>query len=265
MSRSNPTADMTHPCTRWHEWHGDGHVTYYDKKQKDSPNRGNVNLGSKFPFILLEQTSCITGWHHGSSSNVVSNEVKNTLTDVLSVRSFKGGPIATGLYRDIKDKITSKANGGKYTRNLYIAYKPAKDQPLAIGSLKLSGDSSFVWSEFYKENENAIKNTHGVVIDGAIYKSTGTGKSMIEWNIPVFKLIPISEESNQQAVNLDILLQQYLKVYFGKGSSAQATTGTADDQVQEDAPTDYPTSKRQQPAAGEPAPEVPPDDEDVPF
>ena len=56
MSRSNPNDNGTpNPSVRWFEWNGEqGTVRYYDKDLKQ-----NVEVGSKFRFMLLDQLASV--------------------------------------------------------------------------------------------------------------------------------------------------------------------------------------------------------------
>ena len=127
MSRSNPHENgLTNPAVRWYEWNGEhGTVRYYDKDAKQ-----NVEVGSDFTFMLLDQLGSVRGWHDASESGIYSNEVKDTRQEVLVVKSFKGGVLAEGIYKDIKDRINTL--GGQFVANCYIAFK-GTDGGLDIG------------------------------------------------------------------------------------------------------------------------------------
>ena len=119
MSRSNPTDNTPNPCTRWYEWDGaNGGVRYYDKEAKK-----NIPVPDSFVFILLDELGTIKGWHDASDSGIYSNEVRDTKQETLLVKSFKGGVLAEGLYANIRDRVTSKAVGGKFSMSCYIGYK----------------------------------------------------------------------------------------------------------------------------------------------
>src|SRR3990167_9486263 len=133
MSRSNPGANgAANPAVRWFEWNGEhGVVRYYDKDAKK-----NVDVGSEFRFVLLDERGSVRGWHDPSQSGIYSNEVKDTRQDVLVVKAFKGGPLAEGFYKDIKDRVN--AVGGQFNANCYIAFRNG-DGALTIGSLRFKG------------------------------------------------------------------------------------------------------------------------------
>jgi hypothetical protein len=197
MSRSNQIESAPHPCTRWMEWQGsEGYFHYYDKEKAQK-----VNVGDNLTFIVLDQLATVKGWHDQSESGIYSNEVRNLTTDILSVKSFKGAEIATGLYKDIKDRV--KVKGGKFTQNVYVAIKDG--QGMIIGSVMFSGAALNAWIEFAKENKaNLYKKS--VKISG----STESSKGVTKFKIPTFKLIDVSQETDLQAIELDKTLQEYL-------------------------------------------------------
>lgn len=203
MSRSNPTNDNPHPCTRWMEWSGsEGNLKYYDKALER-----DIIIGSTFPFLLLDTLATIKGWHDPSQSGIVSNEVRKTGSDIMTVRSFKGGPIAEGLYADIKDRV--KAAGGKFTTNLYVGYKETAQSELKIGSIQLKGAALSEWMEFSKKHYKELNN-HAVQIKGF---REGT-KGSIKYKVPNFELLTVTEDTNSQALALDGVLQEYLSGYL---------------------------------------------------
>lgn len=202
MSRSNPTADsIPNPAQRWHEWGGEkGNIRYYDKEAKE-----NIDVALPFIFILLDQLYTVKGWHEPSESGIVSNEVRDTRNEPMEVRAFKGGTIAEGLYKQIKDK--AKSAGGHFVTNLYIAYREGSE--LKLGSLQFKGAALNAWVDFSKENKAEIYSK-AIVIDG---KKEGK-KGRVVFQTPAFKLKDISEETNEEATELDRTLQTYLTGYI---------------------------------------------------
>lgn len=211
MSRSNPNENgMPNPAVRWFEWNGEnGVVRYYDKDAKV-----NVEVGSDFTFILLDQLGSVRGWHDASSSGIYSNEVKDTRQDALVVKAFKGGTLAEGIYKDIKDRINTL--GGQFVANCYIAFKNGGDK-LAIGSLRFKGAALGAWMEFCKNNradlyKKAIR----------IHGFTEGKKGRIVFRMPVLSSVELSVETDRQAVALDVALQEFLKSYFKRTRKDQA-------------------------------------------
>ena len=214
MSRSNPTEHTPNPSTRWFEWNGEkGEVRYYDKDAKN-----NVDVGSDFTFLLLDQLGSVGGWHDPSQSGIYSNEVKDTRQDVMVVKAFKGGTLAEGLYKDIKDRVN--AVGGQFVANCYMAFKAGEG--FSIGSLKLKGAALGAWMEFCKANR-ADLYAKAIRIDGF----TEGKKGRIVFRVPVFTLKPLSETTNAIAVGLDTQLQTFLDSYLKRTKRDQVESTMA--------------------------------------
>jgi hypothetical protein len=217
MSRSNPQNDSTpNPASRWFEWNGEvGTVRYYDKDAKI-----NVNVDLPFTFILLDELGSVKGWNEASKSAIYSNEIRDTRQDVLIVKAFKGGTLAEGLYKDIKDHVTSKSVGGQFTTNCYIAFK-SNGAPLAMGGVQFKGSALGAWMEFRKAHRAELL-TKAVRITGF---SEGK-KGRIVFRVPMFTITEITPESNTIAVALDVTLQTYLKAYLSRTKRDQVDTPT---------------------------------------
>ncbi len=214
MSRSNPSDNIANPSTRWYEFNGEkGVLKYYSKAEEK-----NIEVAPKgFTFLVLDILSTIKGWHDASDSGIFSNEVRDLTAQPLTVKAFKGGIIAEGFYSSIKDRIA--AAGGVFTTNIYIAYKDGNE--LKLGSLQFKGASLNAWIEFSKANRGEL-DKGAVRIEG-----TQEGKKgRITYQMPVFKLIETSPETNEKAIELDIVLQEFLTKYFNKRSNDQAHAKT---------------------------------------
>jgi hypothetical protein len=211
MSRSNPTDNSPNPAKRWFEWDGStGKLRYYDKAAKE-----NVVIGDKFTFMLLDQLATVKGWHDASESGIYANEVKDTRSEPLVVKAFSmKEPIAEGFYKSIRDRVI--AAGGHFTTNCYIAFRNGGDE-LEIGSLQFKGAALSAWMDFSKDNRAALFDK-AIRIDGA---NEGK-KGKITFYTPKFALNTVSDDANQQAVELDKQLQEYLKGYFSRTRVEQA-------------------------------------------
>lgn len=217
MSLSNPTSNTPNPATRFFQWAGDsGSLSYYDKAAKQ-----NKPVDSKFVFILLDQLSTVKGWHEGSQSGIYSNEVRDTRTEPFTVKAFKGGELCRGIYQTIKDTIT--AHGGKFTANLYIAFK-GDDGKLTIGSLQFKGGALSAWFDFVKQHRSELQE-NALYISGSESKKNGS----VTYRVPTFAFKPIQPETLAEAVKLDRQLQEYLSGYFERTK----TSGVARDAVGE--------------------------------
>jgi hypothetical protein len=237
MSRSNPHVNAPSPAVRWFEWNGElGNVRYYDKDAKK-----NVDVPLPFTFLLLDELASVRGWHDASNSGIYSNEVKDTRTDILVVKAFKGGTLAEGLYKAIKDRVNNM--GGQFVANCYIAFK--QNGGLAIGSLRIKGAALGAWMEFRAANRSGLYEK-AVNITGY----TEGKKGRIVFRVPTFELKDVSNETNLQAVALDKTFQAWLENYFSRRTSDQS-----------EAPAEDAGSAEYQ----YPAPVEPMTDEDIPF
>jgi hypothetical protein len=227
MSRSNPIDGIRNPATRWFEWAGGdegGFVRWYDKDTKTQ-----IKAPLPFTFLLLDELSTVKGWHDSSESGIYANEVRDTRQDVLVVKSFKGGELASGIYKSIKDRVA--AQGGHYCTSLYLAYKEADG--LKIGNLNLKGAAAGAWMEF-KRSAPTRKDANGrslraYFIDAVrIAEFEQLKKGATVYRVPKFSLQTVSEESNRQAVALDAELQTFLTDYLKRPKTeAAAPVGDA--------------------------------------
>lgn len=213
MSRSNPQENGSpNPATRWFEWNGEhGVIRYYDKEAEE-----NVEVGDDFTFMLLDQLGSVRGWHDASDSGIYSNEVKDTRQDVLVVKSFKGGPIAEGFYKDIKDRVNSE--GGQFVASCYIAFK-GNDGVLTIGNLRFKGAALREWMEFTKQHRGDVYKK-AVRIKG----STEGKKGRVVFKTPNLHVVDITADTDKAATALDRELQEFLKSYLKKNKRDQAET-----------------------------------------
>ena len=197
MGRNNPTINQN-PSQRWMEWQGSkGQLYYYDKTEEE-----NLFMDLPFTFLLIEQMATVGGWHDRSESGIYSNEVKNITKEPLTVQSFKGGEITSGLYRNIKDQV--KSAGGYYVASLYVGFK--RDGDLTLGNIKLKGAALSAWMEFCKIHGRNVWEK-AITITGY---SEGQ-KGSIEYRVPSFELKDCSEQTHNEALGLDDTLQEYLK------------------------------------------------------
>ncbi len=205
MSRSNPTAgNIPNPATRWFEWTGErGTIRYYDKTAKQ-----NVEVGSDFTFILLDQLGSVGGWHDASQSSIYSNLVKDTRQETLVVKAHKGGTLVEGVYRDIRDRVSSL--GGQFEAVCYVAFKDDLGV-LALGAMKFKGAALNAWVEFSKTHRASLY-TKAIRIKSYVEGKKGR----IVFRVPQFGLADISGATNTEATVLDVQLQDYLKTYLAR-------------------------------------------------
>ena len=197
MSRSQPNTQQN-PATIFYEWNAEtGHVRYYDKEAKE-----NVVVKLPFQFLLLDQVARIGGYSESQNAGFYSNEVKDITKEVLTVKTHGGGVVAQGLYSEIKDTIKSK--GAKYVASLYIAVKEGEN--LVIQNFQMKGAALGGWMDFCKEAKGDIWQK-AIIIDGMVEGKKGK----VTYQTPTFRLNEVSEDTNEQATELDKELQRYLR------------------------------------------------------
>ena len=256
MSRSNPTDNgVPNPSTRWFEWNGEtGTIRYYDKTAKE-----NVDIGSNFRFMLLDQLGSVRGWHKASGSGIYSNEVRDTRQEPMIVKAFKGGTLAEGIYQAIRERITSKAVGAYFVTNLYIAFKGDGGQ-LQLGSLRMKGASLKAWMEFVQAHRAEL---YAKAI--RIHGFTEGQKGKVKFRIPVLEVTDVTKDTDAAAVALDRELQKYLTGYFKrtKVEQTQSTTVHPDAPPVDGPPADDYAGEfyEDEPAGGDPDQM----DSDIPF
>ena len=263
MPRVAQASKTPNPASKFFEWAGGnngGHVTYYDKLAiNPETKKPGVNVLVKLPFafILIGITSTIKGWHDGSDSAIYANEVRDTVSEPFVVKAFDGGVLATGcvlatgFYAAIRDRVA--AAGGRFTTNLYLAYRDAGT--LKIGCLQLHGASLNSWVEF--------KNASGESIwqkAVAITSFKEGKKGSIVYRTPVFTLKDLTKESDDEAGVLQEQLAKYHTEYFARTrtEAAQAPAQPAEAPARGKHSAEAP-----QPDPWEGTPEAPPDD--APF
>ena len=222
MSRSNPHEHgAPNPAVRYFEWHGgQGVVRYYDKTAKKDVD---LPVPPDFRFMLLDQLGSIRGFNKSTNSGIYSNEIRDTRQDVLVVKASKGAiTLAEGVYKVIKPQVTSKAVGGQFVANCYIAVKTNGTNELKIASLRLKGAALGAWMEFCKTNRAALYKK-AIAITGSVDDQNGG----IHFKTPTFKTVEISPESDAQALALDKELQEYLASYLKRTRRDQADAAAA--------------------------------------
>jgi len=203
MSRSINT-DLINPAKHFIEWKGEkGILQYYQKSIDDSKQGENIEVPIPFRFLVLDCLSTIKGYSDADQSGYWSNEIRDLKKEELIVKTKKGTAFK-GLY---SAAIASRDTiGCKYCQSVYIAYW-TESKEMIIANLQLTGAAVSSWIEFRKQNK---------IYEGAIEivgKQEATkGKTI--YQIPVFKKITTTQETDEIAKDLDVELQEYLTMYF---------------------------------------------------
>lgn len=209
MSLSN-SVDITNPSEKFFKWSGSkGIFEYYDKEAKI-----NVDVKLPFKFIVLDTLSTIKGFSDANQSGFWSNEVreldKESLTVYTKINKKDIKKMVTGLYNDIKGN--KDIIGSKYCQSVYIAL--SVNGVMTMCNIQLTGAALSAWIDFCKVN----KSIKGVEVNSSLEGKKGA----TTYKIPVFNGIDITEEQFKKAVELDVVLQQYLKLYFKKKEEVAA-------------------------------------------
>lgn len=201
MSRSVDIKE--NPCKRYLQWDSEkGEFNWYDKDAK-----AKVPITTPFEFLVLDELTTIKGFYEKENTGVWSNEVKNTKTQALTVRT-KSGVLEEGLYQDIKDKLDTYGAG--YTRSLYIGVKN-EDNEFEIWNIQMKGAAFSGWLEFCKTAKNKI---YSEKVSFVSFRSDKKGR--VTFTVPEFALSACSDEDNTAAKQLDVELQDYLKYYLNR-------------------------------------------------
>lgn len=167
-----PEKKSSNPAVKFLEWKSDDKCfAYWDKEKKE-----NVQLQLPLKFVILEHYHTVKGWNDASASGIYSNEVLFTGSEEMTVKSFKGGEIAKGVYKDIKVKVN--AAGGKYHRSIYAVTKD-----LEIINISLKGASVRSYSDFIEKESDRIFTTNWIEVSGFEEGKKGS----IKYTTPIFK------------------------------------------------------------------------------
>jgi len=216
----------------WLEWKGGpGQLSYWDKHKGDNGERVMLDVAKKpMTFIYLEQTSTVKGYSKPLKVGLFANEVKDTRVEPLTVRLHGTKQVvATGLWNDIKDVVTSKRNGGGFAKHVYMAYK--EDGQLKIGCIQMSGCALGPWFEFFDKHRKDVESK-GVCITAGEKDDSGG----VEFIPPSFSIREIHPDSDIAAKKLDVELQAFLKEYFAKTQKAQPPASATPAQMPHDEP-----------------------------
>lgn len=191
--------ENTNPAKRFLEWKSDLECfSYYDK---DKEERVEVKL--PFKFLTLKEMQTVKGWNDASESAIFSNEVKYISTEELNVRSFKGGTIAKGLYKNIRSQIHDA--GGHYVKSIYIMVEDGE-----IWNLQLKGSAVSEWSEFTKKTRSRLGDEWVEVTNAEKRK-----KGAINYTVPVFRFnTSLDNEQGEQADLVYATLKLYMDAYL---------------------------------------------------
>lgn len=187
------------PAKRFLDWKSDEQCFSYYDKEKDE----RIKVELPFKFLTLKEMHTVKGWSDASESAIYSNEVKYIGTEELNVRSFKGGEIAKGLYKEIKNRV--KDFGGYYVKSIYIMTEDGE-----IWNLQLKGSAVQQWGEFTQKTRSRLSDEWVEVVEAEERK-----KGSIKYTVPVFRFnTSLSTEQGEKADEVYNTLQLYMDSYL---------------------------------------------------
>lgn len=196
----------TNPTARYVAWKSTTKMfTYYDKAAGE-----NVEVPLPLKFVFLQHYHTVKGWNDATQTGIYANEVYYIGREELSVRTFKGKDIASGLYKDIKADVN--AAGGKYHRSVYVMLEDG-----TVANVSLKGAVVKSWSDFMEESKNLVDNQWIT-----IGSSKDEKKGSVKYSVPVFTLgKPLNAEESNAADNAAALLKVHMDAYFGSRDVAE--------------------------------------------
>jgi len=201
ISHNTEKSTSSNPTSKYLDWKSnDKSFSYYDKEAGE-----NVKVDLPLKFVFLQHYHTVKGWNDASQSGIFSNEVYYIGSEPMTVRAFKGGTIAEGIYKDIKQDITNA--GGKYHRSVYVMLEDG-----TIANLSFKGAVVREWSDFMEANKNLVDNQWIEVKSAKDQK-----KGSIKYSTPDFTLgAKLNAKDSIQADSVASELKTYLDSYFKK-------------------------------------------------
>jgi len=201
ISHNTEKSVSSNPTSKYLEWKSnDKAFSYYDKEAGQ-----NVKVELPLKFVFLQHYHTVKGWNDASASGIYSNEVFYIGSEPMTVRSFKGGVLAEGLYKDIKSNIVNA--GGKYHRSVYVMLEDG-----TIANLSFKGAVVREWSDFMEANRS-LTDAQWIEVKEAREEKKGS----VKYSVPSFKMGPaLSKQDSSNADSVASILKSYLDGYFNK-------------------------------------------------
>jgi hypothetical protein len=201
ISHNTEKSVSSNPTSKYLEWKSnDKAFSYYDKEAGQ-----NVKVELPLKFVFLQHYHTVKGWNDASASGIYSNEVFYIGSEPMTVRSFKGGVLAEGLYKDIKSNIVNA--GGKYHRSVYVMMEDG-----TIANLSFKGAVVREWSDFMEANRS-LTDAQWIEVKEAREEKKGS----VKYSVPSFKMGPaLSKQDSSNADSVASSLKSYLDGYFNK-------------------------------------------------
>jgi hypothetical protein len=171
MSRKSEfTSSYEKPAAMYLEWSSnDKCFKYWNNDDKE-----NVLVQLPFTFLVLKEMHTVKGWHDKSQSGIYANEVKNISSEVIEVKSFKGGLLAKGIYKEIKEIINNV--GGNYVKSIYAMTKDGE-----IINIALKGAAVQEWGEAFNKGRSRMAD-EWITVAAADDRKKGS----VKYSVPLF-------------------------------------------------------------------------------
>jgi hypothetical protein len=169
--KSEFTGSYEKPASKYLEWSSDDKCFKY----WNNATKSNELVELPLTFLVLKEMHTVKGWHDKSQSGIYANEVKNISSEILEVKSFKGGLLAKGIYKEIKEIIDNV--GGRYIKSIYAMTKEGE-----IINLQLKGSAVQEWGEATNKGRSRLAD-EWVTVSGADDRKKGK----VNYSVPVFK------------------------------------------------------------------------------
>ena len=215
INHAQQTTTSNNPTTKYLEWKSnDKAFSFYNK---EAGAKEEVKLPMK--FLFLQHYHTVKGFNDTSNSGIYSNEVYYIGTEEMAVRSFKGGLIAEGLYKDIKPKILNA--GGKYHRSVYVMMEDG-----SIANFAFKGAVVKEWSDFINDNQNLLDNQWVEIKDAKDEK-----KGSVKYSVPVFN---VGEAISKDVAKKADTKADELKAFLEERAAANKVEVVAAETVEDD-------------------------------
>lgn len=170
MSRTQRRSGGSSPIKRYLRYSGaTGLFNYWDKDAQETVEVESITL------TILDVKSSISGYMESKGAQISSNMVTDMSTEPMKVVAFankKPYDIAEGLYKDIKEKVTAKEVGGKFTANIIGLADVGFGEEIV--NLQLAGVALGSWIDFTNEYPNDSFYDYKVtLVKGDLSKRSG--------------------------------------------------------------------------------------------
>lgn len=223
------------------EWDSDSkQFRYYDVE--NPKKEGTYDIKERklpFKFVILQKLYRVQGFNQTLGKGIFSDEIVD-FDQELTVRYNKGGEVAKGVWKDIKETVISK--GGKM--NIVVIALLSNGE---VAKITMKAKAFFNIGEYIKKASEEVLYDHFCIVN----KFTSEVNGNTKYTVPVFEVgDKISEELSETADSkYDLEVQPYIAT---KSNPAAVT---------DQQPT--PDQNGSTPNSGQPEPEGAPDD--LPF